>query len=186
MNIFLEVLKEIKFIIVNFAFLDRKNKIKLSKDNDYNNFKIKFSPFFITASNHKDIKEFTDKIKNFLIVMELDCKNFDSTIFLNNFKNTFFNIENMNRNLKLGINGSVSVSDKINYFNIDTLKVVYHELLHLASGKNNKTYELFQPFNEGYTQLLSESYFKENVGKAYVFETRILKIIETILGKDLL
>lgn len=186
MNIFLEVLKEIKFIIVNFAFLDRKNKIKLSKDNDYNNFKIKFSPTFITASNHKDIIELTEKIKNFLIVMERDCKNFDSTIFLNNFKNTFFNIKNMKRDLKLGVNGSVSVSDKINYFNICTLKVIYHELFHLASSTDNKTYELFQPFNEGYTQLLAERYFNENTEKAYLFETCILKIVETILGKDIL
>lgn len=181
MNKISKILTKITF--TNFFY--KGNKIILCKDNNYNMIKIKFSPFFIKAKNNNDIKIFSEKVKYFLTVLEQNCENFDSSLFLNNFKITIFNIKALHNNLKQGLNGEVILKEKF-YFNIYTGKVINHELLHLSSKTKRKNYKLFTPFNEGYTQLMAERYFNENTLKGYDIETRILKLIETIIGKDVL
>lgn len=178
---FLTIFKNFIFKMLNGKFFNPKNKIILSKGNHYSNYKIKFSKALIEASNNSDISNLHYQIKNFLSVMERNSKNFDSTIFINNFKKTYFNIKNINDNFTVGKDGSVEF-EKINKFNIKSHNCVYHELLHLASFENITKYIL--PFYEGYTQLLAENYFNESVGKSYTLEVMVLKQIETILGKD--
>ena len=62
--------------------------------------------------------------------------------------------------------------------------MTYHELLYLASLKNDKN--IFKPFNEGYTQLLEQRYFCEvnDLGWSYNFEVYIMRVVEQIFGKD--
>lgn len=178
-------LNEIKLKAINIKYLGKRNKVILFRDNDYNYMDIKFSSSFIKASNSTDIKLLTEKIKNFLIVMNHDCKNFDSTIFLKNIKKTLFDIENLVDNTVPGINGQVSMGF-INKLNLNTFKAIYHELLHLASLNKNNLENASHPLDEGYTQLLAERYFDENIGITYKFEVAILRCIEVILGKDYL
>ena len=85
MKNFLEVLKLIKFKIFNGMFFRRENKISLYKNNDYNNIKMKFSSCFIKAKESNHIETLTEKIKNFIIIMKRDCKNFNENMLLENF-----------------------------------------------------------------------------------------------------
>ena len=82
-----------------------------------------------------------------------------------------------------GVNGSVTIRSSFNSFKLKNIKVTYHELLHLASLKNDKN--IFKPFNEGYTQLLEQRYFYEanELGSYYNFEVYIMKTVEQIFGK---
>lgn len=166
-------------------FLNKKrNKIKLYKNYGYSNIVVKFDHKLINSRNIADVEELEFKIKRFLIVMNRSCKNFNSKIFLKNFKKTFFNLTELSKENKIGINGSVIIRSSFNSFKLKNIKVTYHELLHLASLKNDKN--IFKPFNEGYTQLLEQRYFYEanELGSSYDFEVYIMKTVEQIFGKD--
>jgi len=166
-------------------FLNKKrNKIKLYKNYGYSNIVVKFDHKLINSRNIADVEELEFKIKRFLIVMNRSCKNFNSKIFLKNFKKTFFNLTELSKENKIGINGSVIIRSSFNSFKLKNIKVTYHELLHLASLKNDKN--IFKPFNEGYTQLLEHRYFYEvnELGSSYDFEVYIMKTVEQIFGKD--
>ena len=166
-------------------FLNKKrNKIKLYKNYSYSNIIVKFDYKLINSKNKDDIKELEFKIKRFLIVMNRACKNFNSKIFLKNFKKTFFNLSELKNENNIGVNGSVTIRSTFNSFKLKNIKVTYHELLHLASLKNDKN--IFKPFNEGYTQLLEQRYFCEvnDLGSSYDFEVYIMKTVEQIFGKD--
>lgn len=166
-------------------FLNKKrNKIKLYKNYGYSNIVVKFDHKLINSRNIADVKELEFKIKRFLIVMNRSCKNFNSKIFLKNFKKTFFNLSELKNENSVGVNGSVTIRSSFNSFKLKNIKVTYHELLHLASLKNDKN--IFKPFNEGYTQLLEQRYFNEvnELGSSYVFEVYIMKTVEQIFGKD--
>ena len=107
------------------------------------------------------------------------------TIFLTNFKNTLFKLENLNKDITDGVNGNIDFNERI-VFNIKTFKVFNHEALHLSSILNGNIPKMLLPFFEGYTQLLTERYFNETPGVSYRLETMILKNLELILGKDLM
>lgn len=185
MNDFLEILKSITFKTINNKFFLRRNKISLSKNNAFGNMNIKFSPNLIKTDSSNDINILKKHIKHFFIVMDKNCKNFDQAILLKNIKKTFFNIENLSEDIISGVNGNIDFREII-YFNIHTFKVTNHEILHLSSVENKNHNKYFTPLNEGYTQLLAERYFNENIGKSYPFEVLILKNIENILGRDFL
>lgn len=201
MNKFIEILKTIKFKIINGMFFRRKNKIILDKNNNYNNITVKFSNMLIKSINHKHIEEMSEHIKEFLNVMTRDCRNFASEILLQNFKITFFDISKIKK-IDNGIGGEVNASMSFYPFlgihkiknikyTIDNFSVSKHELLHLSTlegdacgfyqtNKNN----LAEGLNESYTQLLSERYFYENIGEAYFYETFFCGILEKIVGKE--
>ena len=183
---FSDVFKQITLKVVDKMVLSRPNKIFLDKNGSYENMKIEFSPYLIIATNDEYIEILSKKIKQFLITMDSKCKNFDSTIFLDNIKKTFFKIENLNENFIDGKNGSVAFG-KINLFSIDTFKAINHEFLHLSSFKANEesNFLILQPFIEGYTQILTDRYFNETVDESiYPLEVLFLEKIELIIGKD--
>lgn len=167
-------------ILFKSAYMLKRNKIKLVKDN-YNNIKIKFHKKLISVNNKKDLNLLKDKIKNYLLVMNSKCKNFDPTIFYKNFPKTLFNIKGLDKKIIIGADGNIRLSKFVNALKLDRISAIYHELLHLSSLKNDK--KIYSPLNEGYTQLLEERYFKE-AEPAYYFETQIMKIIELIYGED--
>lgn len=168
-------------------FLNKKrNKIKLYKNYGYSNIVVKFDHKLINSRNIADVEELEFKIKRFLIVMNRECKNFNSKIFLKNFKKTFFNLSELKNENSVGVNGSVTIRSSFNSFKLKNIKVTYHELLHLASLENDK--KIFNPFNEGYTQLLEQRYFQESndLGSLYAFEVWIMRVVENIFGKEIL
>ena len=170
--------------IINKSFFNRKNKIILETS------KVVFSNKLIKFNTNNDIKKIEEQIKNFLFIMNNNCKNFDSALFLNNFQKTFFNLLEINEKNKG--NGNVSSDKKGIKFKINSFNITNHELLHLATLKGNGcgfkiAYEegkIGEGINEGCTQFLTERYFNENVGKAYFFEVEFVRILEKIIGKD--
>ena len=98
---FNDLLKKITIKIMDKKNLSNLNKIVLDKSNNYANMSIQFSPFLIKAVKDKHIELLSQKIKHFLIVMESKCENFDSTFFLNNFKKTFFKIEDLDKKMMI-------------------------------------------------------------------------------------
>ena len=169
--------------IFNNRIFGFKNKIILKTDNNYANCKIVFSPLSMQYTTKMDVKGLREKVRIFLEVLNRDCKNFNPNIFFNNFIKTQFDIRNVSEKFYSGITGSVIIGQKKNTFFIKNFDASYHELLHLSSLVDDKQ---FKPFNEGYTQLLTERYFNTNVGKTYPFQVCIMKTIESILGKDYL
>lgn len=198
MKNFLEVLKLIKFKIFNGMFFRRENKISLYKNNDYNNIKMKFSSCFIKAKESNHIETLTEKIKNFIIIMKRDCKNFNENILLENFKKTLFDISEVTDNEKDSCSGCVYASTLDNTkvlnatFMINNFCVTNHELIHLSTLlKSSCGFSIIRDqksiaegLNEGYTQLLAKRYFNECVNKAYPIETFFSSILEKIIGKD--
>lgn len=169
---------EEKLKIFKPMFIFRKNKMKISKTN---NLEIKFHQKLISYNNESDIQDLTNKIKNFLLVMNSKCNNFEPNIFYKNFNKTCFDLKKLNNELINGVDGSIIISKFFNILELKRLSASYHELLHLASLKNNK--EIYTPFNEGYTQLLEERYFK-TASKSYFLEVKAMHIVELIIGKD--
>lgn len=72
-----KILGNIKFKITNIRFLSTKNKIKLSKNSNYNNVIIKYSNSLIYSKENKNIEILSNQIKEFLTVMESECKKFN-------------------------------------------------------------------------------------------------------------
>lgn len=184
MNSYDKIIDDEEQLIYSPFFNKKRNKIKLYKNYGYSNIIVKFDYKLINSKNIKDVEELEFKIKNFLIVMNRRCKNFNSKIFINNFKKTFFNLSELKKENKIGVNGSVTIRSSYNSFRLKNMKVTHHELLHLASLKTDKN--IFDPFNEGYTQLLEQRYFNEanDIGCAYGFEVSIMRVVEGIFGKD--
>ena len=181
MNSYDKITNDEELIIFSPIFLFRKNKIKLYKTNNYNNLKIKFHKKLINSTNLTDVQILKNKIKNFLLVMNSKCKNFNSTIFYKNFRKTCFNLNNLSSEIIDGVDGSVKFSTFVNIFKLKRFSASYHELLHLSSLKKGN--KIFEPLNEGYTQLLEERYFGE-ADLSYYYEVKIMKILELIIGKD--
>lgn len=179
MDSFLDIFKNKKFI--NNSFFIKRNKISINKKN--NNIKFKILPHFIKSNDKNDNLKLYKIIKNYLSVMNRDCKNFDSTIFTKNFKKTLFNLEDLNKNLNSDFDGKVLLN-RTNELQLKNFKVVYHELLHLSSLEKIYTEPLFTPYNEGYTQNLAERYFNENKEMSYNIYVIIMKNIEAIIGID--
>ena len=131
-------------------------------------------------------------IKNFISIMNSNCINFTSDKLINNFKNTLFDIRKIDEEEKQ--NGEVSYDGKRITFIINTFNVSYHELFHLSTLDYNHSSTGFRiiytyddvgvGINEGFTQLLAEIYFSENIGKAYVIEGMFVSILEKIVEKD--
>lgn len=198
MNKFIETLKMILFKTFNGMFFRNKNKIVLDKNNNYNGLTIKFSNKFINSKTSNNIKIMSEKIKNFLIVMTRDCKNFKTDLLLNNFKKTLFDISSVDQENNEFYEGKVTSlvknqSEVINTtYKINTFLSSNHELLHLStlnlliSGFENASSDppLGKGLDEGYTQLLAERYFNENKGEAYFFLVYFCKVLERIVGQD--
>ena len=188
-ELFKEIIKTIEFKKININFFSTKNKIKIEKNSNYDNTIIKYSSNLIRSKENKNIEILSSEIKNFLTVMESNCKNFVPTLLIKNFKKTLFDIKKIN-NYTNNYEGYVEYHSLIipHSFYINNFKTIKHELLHLSTinknscGFNNKFKA--RALNEGYTQLLAERYFNENIGRAYPIEVMLVKSIEQIIGQD--
>lgn len=192
MNKLFEMLNIIKFKKINIIFFNKNNKIILDKNNNFHNIKIKFHKNSIKVENTKDINTMASTIKNFLIVMNNECKNFNFDLLLENFKKTDFYIRN-DKDIST-IKGNVKSTDSGFLFSMDGFSTSYHELFHLSTMHESKGIgfhtvmpsleELGESLNEGYTQLLAERYFNENEGLTYFLQVIFVRILEKIVEKD--
>lgn len=189
MNKFNEILKLLNIKTVNYNFFSFNNKIILSKDENYNNFKVIFSRKFIKFNDRNNVTEMSNVIKNFIIVMNNNCKNFNLNKFLENFAKTYFDINKIGKNNVC--EGNLIITPKKVIYEINDFSVSYHELFHLASlNKKFQTggFSNFSNFgvgiDEGFTQYMAEKHFNENVGKAYHLLIIIVEFLEKIIGKD--
>lgn len=91
--------------------------------------------------------------------------------------------------------------NKINVLNENYSEVIYHELFHMSSSiiqnevlysgfnqifiSDSQMYDIGKGLNEGYTQLLTERYFKDyNILHAYTIEVFFAFQLERIIGKE--
>lgn len=194
-NYIFEIINFIKFKFINLKFFSKKNKISLEKNNNYDNIIVKFNRNNIVFDRYTELNKFTNIIKNFLVTLHSNCKNFSPELFLKSFKNTFFRINDLETE-QLSSYFTPSINPKVipHVLRIKNFNASNHELLHQSSTKyiNGVLYSGFSKLgdskyigngiNEGYTQLLAQKYFNENVGKVYFFEVEIVKILENIVG----
>lgn len=194
-NYILEIINFVKFKFINLKFFSKKNKISLEKNNDYDNIKVKFNRSNIVFDGYTELEKFNNIIKNFLLTLHSNCKNFSPELFLKSFKDTFFRINDLETE-QLSSYFTPSINSKAipHVLRINNFNASNHEFLHQSSTKyiNGILSSGFSKFvdskyigngiNEGYTQLLAQKYFNENVGKVYFFEVEIVKILENIVG----
>ena len=157
--------------------------------------------------NHINDLKFNKEIKNFIDVL----KNFFDEEHLTNLYNNVNNVK-INDHTKKKIPSILSISssgvynrfkNSITIFDENIDIVVYHELFHLASYKEdeNNRYDGFSQsgknitdnvigdgLNEGYTEVLANRYFpnkeNDNIAEEYVYLRLIAKKVEEIVGKQ--
>ena len=175
-----------------------KNQIIFTKENCYDNCKIILAPKLIISNSEKDINLFKEKTNIFLKTVYNECPNFNFERFLMNFEKTKFNIDIGNNSF--GSYGGVTYNRKHVKYYINTFGVAFHEFFHLSTSFYSSTlhsffsgfhfrdndFDLGVGINEGYTQLLTERYFKNGVEKTYLYEVEQAKLLEKIIGKDIM
>ncbi len=150
-------------------------------------------PFYEDENFQECIKKFTEVI----------CQNFpskDLIIFFNNIRTLQYNppsLESKNPYTKLfkacynGEHNAIFCHEEYEYN--------YHELFHMASyyskdgisysgfkqSSIEKDYFIGSAINEGYTELLAERYFGQEIGevKGYTYLTHIAHLVELIVGE---
>ena len=154
----------------------------------------------------KDLK-FNDEINRFIHILKESFAEEHLTNLYNNINSV--KINDRTKNIIPSII-SIDASGVYNYFNNtitiyddDFSVIIYHELFHLASYKEdeNNRYNGFCQFgksatadsigkglNEGYTEVLANRYFpgenNENIADAYIYLKLIAKKVEEIIGKE--
>ena len=186
-------------IQIFFTNLFKINKIKLEKNNPYNNKNInKKNNLLLKIRKNKII---TDLYKEYLIkfILTLISKNanFDFTIFKKNIKS--LNIVITNRENEIWT-AQYDNKKNIIYIQEEQLNLgllednLYHELFHMLTSRNKHQIEYigFQKngvfgkgINEGYTQVLCKRYFNLETG-GYQVEEIISRSLEYIVSKSLM
>ena len=153
--------------------------------------------------------EFRDAVNEFVKVLNESFSPNDLTNFYNNIASlkisfrSFFRLVYYDLIMKSKISASyLALDNKILIGDNNFLDTIYHELFHMASAvikgdivfsgfkQANTNYKNVSVFgyglNEGYTQLLSERYFKLNddVINPYYYEVHLAYHLEQIVGKD--
>lgn len=173
----LEEIYQIVFRYINVDLLRANNTI-LIYDREVKH--INFNSPFIKYEHSKDYDAFKEKVKNFINTMYEKCENFDSKIFEKNFEITIVNLQRKD----VEVTGKIR-SGTINKLTINDLSATEHELIHLSTIDERPMDNKFMPFYEGYTELITKRYFKK-ADTSYIFNVKIMQIIESLLGKDLL
>ena len=173
-------------MFINLSNVNRAKlkKVSLMRNNNNTTYEVKISPSMIESNKDINIVILNNRIVNFLNVLTKKCKNFDNSIFMRNFKNTKFDLSNLREDFCNRSQGNVEINKKDSKFTLNSFDATYHELLHLASITYGN--RRFTPFDEGYTQLLTERYFEENISKSYPIQVFILKSIEDLIGREVL
>lgn len=145
-------------------------------------------------------KQVETAINNFLKVLLSNFKEEDIPLLFSNLNtlsvkkyklNDYIFLNNLGAYYRSNVNIIVIRKNKLN--------VIYHELFHMASSFYNKENQMIfsgfeqnslfkkgigKALNEGYTQLLTERYFSEQIEKVYNIEKSFAQIIEMIVGKE--
>ncbi len=198
--------QKLKDISTHIEIILLKNKVIVDRENSVKNIKINKNKI---NSTKDDKLRFHDIVTYFLKTLTEQCREFDNSLFVKNFKDTSFDLnvpKNETRYLNYKrentFNGCVQVRDinenyRLSFYYL-TEKSAFHELMHLSSSKNtenaylsgfnyyNKTKkaEFCRGINEGYTQYLTKRYFKGKCNNSYIIETHAIEPLEIIVGKS--
>lgn len=150
------------------------------------------------------ISKYAREVCKCLFIFESECKNhnFDLNIFYHNLKTLKANKSNI---VDIILNklcnrvGWYSVANnKINYNeNDDSMHIIFHEILHMASGIKDKVNNIFfygfsqktkdkaigDGLNEGYTELLTQRFFDDK-SATYLIETAVARMCQEIIGQE--
>lgn len=196
-------------LINNSAILKYcKNKQKLKIDKKFKsgvNTDIKIPPIINSNSDSmNNINKYAKEVCKCLFIFESECKNhdFDLNIFYHNLKTlkvSKSNFVDIILNKLCNRVGWYSVANnKINYNeNNDSMHIIFHEILHMASGIKDKVNDIsFCGFsqktrdkvignglNEGYTELLTQRFFDDK-SETYLIETAVARMCQEIIGQE--
>lgn len=208
-NILLEIVT--KLILGSVIISEVKNKRRLIKKNQYQNFKVIDKAPIIkniqttktnSIMNRKDLEEIVSTFLNTL----------KTQLSEEEFNNIKHNLETLQ--YKKGNQLFIKVTHSLGYYSarghyiaintkqeIDTetfKHIIYHELLHaVTSCYHNKTYytgfnqvntkankKIGNLLNEGYTELLTKRLFGDNDNAGYDYEVAVAELLEFIIGID--
>ena len=154
----------------------------------------------IDALSRKNVRLFVNRL----------IENFSPDCLINlqrNLKNTKINTEFF-YNLYHGIDSSghfkAREDGKINRVEVDSRPVLFHELFHVATHRrisdslefdgfeqeekreDGKWHSLGSALNEGYTELMTDRYFKKEKlkGLSYEYQVSVVRKIEQVIGRD--
>lgn len=143
------------------------------------------------------------EVDTFLEILEKHFKAEDLAFFFRNIRSLDFKKVKQIKGSSIGTNtlGYYMVrNNKITLLKDFNTNTIIHELFHMASSyrdkKNDVSYSGFRQkgkgidlgngINEGYTELLANRYSNIVDSNCYIFESEAAKILEKIIGKDLM
>lgn len=184
---------------------DILNKFNVGRDLNTNFVVINGTPNVSVTNSDFDfdevaIKDFEDYILYFLRTIKKDFSLEDLTIFFNNLKE--LSIKRKDINIKEGSAVYSASKKEITLTGENYMNDVYHELFHVASSfvQSGNIYSGFyqghwyliktigRGLTEGYTEKLAEDYFgdTDKIGRFYAYEVYVARIIEQIIGEDVM
>lgn len=173
-----------------------KDKVNLQKNSIYKKKQIKFSKkIFKKIEKTKKLKNiFRDYIKTFVETLIDRNANFDFSNCMKNIKN--LNIIVLTGDKQMNCKGKFVLDENTIYINENSLSktqdTIFHELFHMASFNHSKKIAggfqhgfTYEGINEGYTQLLTNKYFKNSTNH-FEIETEFALLLEFIIGSQLM
>ena len=189
-------------IILNKVY----DKILIQRDFVPKNIKkVKMPPeltvdFLVTDEiDHKYEENLQKEIDKFLNVLENNFNRESLAFFFRNIKSLDFKeMAEKENDDTLGVYNVIQ--NNIRLLKEDNNNTLFHELFHMASSyrdeenkisycgfhQTKKNYDLGRGINEGYTELLANRYSDYNSHYCYYCEKKYAKIIEDIIGKELM
>lgn len=189
--------------LLNF-FSKIEHSFSIDRLNSAKQYELKEAVLEVKDNNYftKDFGEFNDRVISFAEVLKKE--NIDLGIFYKNMSSvkikSYYGVNLLN-NIILG---SYNANNRIIRLRKGTEnEALEHELLHVASSlkqdnvfykgfyQKNGIIDIGSGLNEGYTQLLAERYFSfsrnNDINRnCYLIEKRYAKIIENIVGKNIM
>lgn len=138
------------------------------------------------------------EVDTFLDILEKNFKREDLTIFFRNIQTLDFKeVKELNDDT---IGYYTPNNNKITLIEGADSNTIIHELFHMASSyvdkehkitytgfrQRGKELDLGKGLNEGYTELLANRYSNTIDSSGYIYETKYAKILEDIIGKELM
>ncbi len=202
---FFKKLYDIYFILPSYVTEMIFNNVYFRRDFIPKNIKkVKMPPelsidFLGTEQIHNKYEETMQKeIDKFLEILEKNFKPKDLTFFFRNIESLDFQkIEDKKDNTLAYYTAKDNKITFIKDFNSNT---IIHELFHMASSyyekdqdisyigfrQKGKDLDIGIGLNEGYTEVLANRYSNINESRSYIHEKKYAKILEDIIGKDLM
>lgn len=152
----------------------------------------------------KYMKNLNSSVERFLNMMISNCKNFNPNIFKENFSHTVFNYELSNQDeIKGNFQYKLNHKNCLSSIYSNSSSILTHEYLHMATTLENSSeyrsgfhiitnsnsdveLDIGVGLNEGYTEVINQRYFNTSNDSIYYFQVKIAKVIEKIIGKDIM